>query len=98
MSNPSSRKNSKGDLPFYVTPSGVTTSSQIIKETKEKLNDVTTTKKVVPKPTALPTANPNSIRTLQTNRPFTPRDTSKRSLFGKNSVRALNERPASTYR
>jgi hypothetical protein len=87
------RKNTKAtDKPFYIPPSGVTTPSQIIKETKEKLNDAPLIKKIIP------IQNPNSIRSLQTNRPFTPRDDNKRKLFGNNSGRALNERPSSSFR
>ena len=36
------------------------------------------------------------VRTLNSTRPFTPRD-EKRSLFGPNSTRHINERPSSSY-
>lgn len=78
LNSPSVKR--KNELPFYEAPSGITTPSQIIKETKEKLLD---------------SSQQNSkIRSVQTNRPFTPKEDT-RTLFGSKSVRPINERPPS---
>jgi hypothetical protein len=81
---------SKSDLPFYETPMGVATSSQIIKEAKEKLHDAKKNNlKFVQDASGM-------ARTLNATRPFTPRE-EKRTLFGPKSTRAINERPPSSF-
>ena len=101
----SSITNSKRKIsnkPFYETQTDKPTSSQIIKEAREKLNDpqqqASSASRLSPSHSL---SNSNSslpqsgyLRSLQTNRPFTPRD-DKRSLFGTKSVRPVNERPPS---
>lgn len=97
MSNQSSPKNgieqrkklSKGDTPFYEAPLGVALSSQIIKEAREKLHDAKKNIKPI-------TDASRGVRTLGSNRPFTPRE-EKRSLFGPKSTRPVNERPPSSF-
>jgi hypothetical protein len=84
------RRLSKGDMPFYETPLGVPTSSQIIKEAKEKLQDAKRNNIAY-----VPEAN-GLVRTLSSTRPFTPRE-DKRTLFGPKSSRAVNERPPSSF-
>ena len=84
----SAGKNS--DIPFYETPVGVPTSSQIIKEAKEKLQDAKRNNLAY-----VPEAN-GLVRTLSSQRPFTPRE-DKRTLFGPKSSRAVNERPPSSF-
>jgi hypothetical protein len=78
LNSPSIKR--KNELPFYEAPSGITTPSQIIKETKEKLLDSS--------------QQNGKIRSLQTNRPFTPKEDT-RTLFGSKSIRPINERPPS---
>ena len=84
-------KTSKGDLPFYETPVGVPTSSQIIKEAKEKLHDAKRNNLSFVQDSA------GLGRTLNATRPFTPRE-EKRTLFGPKSTRAINERPPSSFK
>lgn len=118
------RKNSKGgEVPFYEAPSDKPTSSQIIKEAREKLNDsqqsihksshrtqisptsssstISTTQQAVSSPQTINNSGSGGINSnlvsIQTNRPFTPRE-GKRSLFGTKSVRPVNERPPSAFR
>ncbi len=102
MSHPSSPKNgtsveskrrsSKSDLPFYEPPPTVVrTPSQIIREAKEKIDSQNK------KNNGYIPDSPGLIRTLNSNRPFTPRE-EKRSLFGPKSNRPVNERPPSSFR
>jgi hypothetical protein len=97
----------KPDLPFYETPTtGKLTSSQIIKEAREKLVDQPQQSSSTAAAAKLSPSNQNAtnnlpqaaynLRTLQTNRPFTPRD-DKRSLFGTKSIRPINDRPPSAF-
>lgn len=84
------RKSQKNDVPFYESLSNAPTSSQIIKAVKEKLHD-SKRNQVTYQPESA-----NLARTLNSNRPFTPRD-DKRSLFGPKSTRSINERPPSSF-
>jgi hypothetical protein len=109
-----SAKRKSNNKPFYETQTDKPTSSQIIKEAREKLNDPllqqqqsspsslasNSTTRLSPSH-SLSNSNSNLaqagyLRTLPTNRPFTPRD-DKRSLFGTKSVRPVNERPPSAF-
>lgn len=88
--NNNNKKGTKLDIPFYEPASTLPTSSQIIKEAREKLHETKkNTKLVYPQEGGL-------IRTINSTRPFTPRD-DKRSLFGPKSTRPVNERPPSSF-
>lgn len=92
IKNGNSNNNKKGtklDIPFYEPASTLPTSSQIIKEAREKLHETKKNSKLVIPQEGL-------IRTLNSTRPFTPRD-EKRSLFGPKSTRPVNERPPSSF-
>ena len=106
----SSAKRKSNNKAFYETQTDKPTSSQIIKEAREKLNDPSlqqssslasnSATRLSPSH-SLSNSNNNlpqtgHLRTLPTNRPFTPRD-DKRSLFGTKSVRPVNERPPSAF-
>lgn len=86
------RKLSKSELPFYETPAGVATSSQIIKEAKEKLYDAKKNNNL-----SFAQESATLTRTLNATRPFTPRE-EKRTLFGPKSTRPVNERPPSSFK
>jgi hypothetical protein len=101
----------KPDVPFYEQPFGVLTASQIIKEAREKLHDTknrSSNGKIRTNSSnsligavnsgiiGQQDAQVNLIRTLSSNRPFTPRE-EKRSLFGPKSTRPVNERPPSSF-
>ena len=108
----SAKRKSNNNKPFYETQTDKPTSSQIIKEAREKLNDpllqqsssiASNSSSAVRLSPSQSLSNSNNnlpqsgyLRTFPTNRPFTPRD-DKRSLFGTKSVRPVNERPPSAY-
>lgn len=109
-----SAKRKSNNKAFYETQTDKPTSSQIIKEAREKLNDpllqqqqssssslASNSATRLSPSHSLSNSNSNLpqagyLRTLPTNRPFTPRD-DKRSLFGTKSVRPVNERPPSAF-
>ena len=101
----------KPDTPFYEQPFGILTASQIIKEAREKLQDTNNRynngkTRTNSSSNIVGTVNSvnigqhdtqvNLIRTLSSNRPFTPRE-EKRNLFGPKSTRPINERPPSSF-
>lgn len=94
----------KPDVPFYEQPFGVLTASQIIKEAREKLHDTKNRHNKIRNNSSNnligaqngPDTQVNLIRTLSSNRPFTPRE-EKRTLFGPKSNRPVNERPPSSF-
>ena len=87
----SKKKSHKSDLPFYEPATTLPTSSQIIKEAREKLHDTKRVNNAV-----YPHESPSLMRTLNATRPFTPRE-EKRTLFGPKSNRPVNERPPSSF-
>jgi hypothetical protein len=86
------KKSAKLDIPFYEPASPLPTSSQIIKEAREKLHETKHAKKAG----YLPHETSGLIRTLNSTRPFTPRE-EKRTLFGPKSTRPIHERPPSSF-
>lgn len=80
-----------GNLPFYEPVSPLPTSSQIIKEAREKLHETKRANNVV-----CPQEANALMRTINSTRPFTPRE-EKRTLFGPKSTRPINERPPSSF-
>jgi hypothetical protein len=79
------------NLPFYEPVSPLPTSSQIIKEAREKLHETKRSNTVSYAQEAA-----GLIRTINSTRPFTPRE-DKRTLFGPKSTRPINERPPSSF-
>lgn len=92
MKTTGSKKSARLDIPFYEPASQLPTSSQIIKEAREKLHET----KLSKKPAGYPQEASGLIRTLNSTRPFTPRE-EKRSLFGPKSTRPIHERPPSSF-